>query len=160
MEASVIPAFVSGGFAVVAPIVTFIATKAYETRFLDHISPGRRKALVGTWEGIAHQELGPDGKPVDLKATFTFTTSRKLVIGEGTYRLPDDSQARFRFSGGFLHDRFLRFNYTSAEDGVIQFGSVILELSSDAKEFRGRFQGFGVRSQRMVYGDVVLRKKD
>ena len=158
MEAPVIAALVSGGFAIVAPIVTFIGTKAYETRFLDHISPGRRKALVGTWEGVAQQEFGPDGKPVNLKATMTFTTSRKLVIGEGTYRLPDDSQARFRFSGGFLHDRFLRFNYTSAEAGVIQFGSIILELSPDAKEFRGRFQGFGVQTKRMVYGDVVLRK--
>ena len=161
METPIIVALIAGGFAVVAPIVTFVITRSYENRFLQPISSRRAGALVGTWEGDAHQEFGADGQPFDAKVTFKFTVTGKKIQGQGIYRMRDGAQdiiTTFIFSGGFLHERFIRFDYNPEAADTVQFGSIILELSNDAKSLKGRYLGYGVRTNGLVYGTVDLKK--
>jgi hypothetical protein len=61
-------------------------------------------------------------------------------------------------SGGFLHDRFARLQYTSKAKGSVHFGAMILELSPAATELKGRFVAFGAFSQEIVSGPIQLVK--
>jgi hypothetical protein len=47
MDATVTAAFVSGGLAIVAPIVTVLVTKAYERRFLNRLGETAEMCLSG-----------------------------------------------------------------------------------------------------------------
>lgn len=155
MDPPVIAALIT---AIVGPIVTLVATKAYERRFLEVMPDNRQKALAGTWAGVAHQEVGPDGNPLGSSITLELTTTRKTVAGTG--RLCDqDYEARFTISGGFLHQRFLKLKYKNTDDAALHFGNITVEMSGDGRSLRGRYLGYGRVSERLVYGTVELNKK-
>jgi hypothetical protein len=161
MEAPVIAAWITGGFTIVAPIITFIATKAYQNRFLLTISPDRRRAIEGTWKGIAKQAYGPTPEPFEAQVTLDLSTGRTRIKGTGHFVTrfgTDDFDWEFRLTGGFLHDRFLRFNYNTVSRNVVQFGSIILQLHANSKRLTGLYQGYGVISENLVHGTLELRK--
>src|SRR4051812_20744640 len=43
--------------------------------------------------------------------------------------------------------------------GTLQFGSMMLELTPDGQELKGRFVAYGVLSQRLIYGSIELTKQ-
>jgi hypothetical protein len=64
MSPEVTAAIITSVCAVVGPIITYIATKAYQDGIFQR--PGRRaKVLAGKWQGTLHEENGPEGKPFD-----------------------------------------------------------------------------------------------
>lgn len=90
-----------------------------------------------------------------------FTATKKNVTGTGDYFFKydnKDQKAKFKYSGGFLHDRFLLFEYINIDPSVIQLGSMLFELSNDGKTLEGRFQGYGVKTKGIVWGTVTLEK--
>jgi len=122
---------------------------------------GRAKAIAGMWTGDANQASGPDGHPIPAKVTFTFEVASDLITGDGAFRAMVDGaelDLRFKFEGGFLYGQFLRFEFDRVDAHVVNFGSIILRLSDDAKRLTGRFHGYGARSERIVYGTLELRK--
>jgi hypothetical protein len=160
MQPPVIAALIAGGTAIVAPIVTFIVTKAYEHRSLEVIDP-RRRRVTGEWAGTAHQAMGPDGTPFDADIMFTLHAQKKLLTGEGRYHARyagSDIDLHFRLTGGFIQRDFVRMDYDTMREGEIQFGSVLCELSADCAHLTGRFQGYGVMTQSLVYGTLDLHK--
>jgi hypothetical protein len=162
METTLIKEIIAGAVAIVAPVVTFIATRAYENRFLQPISSERARALIGTWAGDVLQDHGPDGAPLPGKANFKFSIVGKKIQGYRIYRASyggEEFTSTFVSSGGFLHDRFIRFNYNSEVSGVVQFGSIILEMSNDTKSLEGRFLGFGVVTNGLVFGTLRMKKQ-
>jgi hypothetical protein len=161
MQTPIIVALIAGGFAIIAPIVTFIVTRSYENRFLQPVSSNRVAALVGSWEGTTHQECGPGGKPDDAKVSFKLALAGKKLRGQGIFRTcvgAEEVVITFHLSGGFLHDRFLRFDYNPEASETVQFGSIIVELSNDAKKLTGRYMGYGAFTNALVYGTVCVTK--
>jgi len=122
----------------------------------------RLPAIHGSWKGTATQEDGPDGHPLVAEVTATFDARSTQIVGNGTFRFTrpegEELEARYKFNGGFLFDQFLRIEYDSEEQFRIQFGSIVLELGTDAKSLHGRFQGYGLLTKRIIHGTLKLTK--
>jgi hypothetical protein len=156
-DPAVVAAWIGGASAIVASLVTVVATKAHDYRFLQPMLADRRKALVGNWHGEAVQaeltatvelRLGASGKNVTGVAELQFVfggTDRHLILD---------------LTGGFLHDQFLKLDYTKKDDdGAIQFGTLVVELGADARTMVGRYVGYGSISDRIVSGEMSLKKR-
>jgi hypothetical protein len=162
MDSQVATAVIGGVFGVVTPIATYIGTHAYKNRSLLRLPEGRRKALDGSWRGTLHQEVGPDGKPIDAEYALQLSASRRVVRGEAHSRFwvkKQHHEARFVLEGGLLYERFFRFTYDSADRKALHFGVMMLELGADGRSLRGRFVAYGMLSQRLVYGSIDLEKQ-
>jgi hypothetical protein len=140
---------------------THLASKGEPVaRPLPYLS-NRVMALDGAWKGEAHQAFGPDGKPFTAEVLLQFDAKSPNISAKGIFRFSDNGRLvdqKFDCAGGFLLDRFLRFEYDTSEKGAIQFGSIILELEPNATELRGRYQGYGVRTKDIVHGSLLVRK--
>ena len=66
----------------------------------------------------------------------------------------------FTVCGRFVHDRFLKLEYTFGEPlGVIQFGFTLLEFTPDGQTLSGHFLGYGgLVTKGMVTGTVYLQR--
>jgi hypothetical protein len=162
MDQPIVVAVIGGVCTVVSPILTLLATRLYDQRFLLPLGEGRRKALDGKWQGTFHQEVGPDGKPLDADYSLQLVTSRKTVKGEGSSHFElggKKYEPKFFVAGGLIHERFLRFTYDNVDATCLQFGSMVLELLPDGRTLRGRFVAFGQLSQRLIYGSIELTKQ-
>jgi len=122
----------------------------------------RVEKILGRWTGDALQDEGPAAKPFPAKVEFTFAVEPPTsVTGQGSFRGHLDRRevnTQFRFHGGFLYAQFLRFEYDPVETGTVQFGSIVLKLSSTGNKLTGRFHGYGATSERIVHGTLDLNK--
>lgn len=160
MAPEVAAAVIAGVFGLVSPVVTYIAIKQYDNGVFQRHSE-RLRALVGKWQGTMHQEVGPEGTPFDAPYTLQLTVSGKVVSGTGSSHPTfwgKEYDARFLVRGGFLHERFLRFDFHNADEAIIQFGSMTLALSDDCESLKGRYVGYGDVSKQIVYGTIDLHK--
>lgn len=136
------------------------------TRIFDSDSlPGTRNvrqiSITGRWEGTIHQEGGVRGASVDQQLTIVLKSTRRNTQGEGVLRVALQNNAfttHVRVKGKFVYERFLKLEY-EFEQGVMQFGFVLLELSPDGNTLEGRWMGFGALSQSLIYGTMRLRKQ-
>ncbi len=161
MDTTIIAALIGGAFALLAPIITVALSKAHERRAFEKISEDRRAALAGKWTGIAHQEVGPKGKPLDIAITLELGADKKIVTGTLHFRAKiggSEFHRTFHLTGGFIHQRFLMIRYSNTESTVVEFGNMTFELSADSKTLRGRYLGYGALSERLVYGELSLCK--
>jgi len=157
MDPAVVAAWIGGGFSIVGPIATFFAMKAYEGRFLEPLQADRKRALAGQWRGTIVQTSLMSDLSVSLEV------SGRKITGAAELRFVLKGQDRhlvLRLVGGFLHDKFLKLDYTKKNnDGSIQFGSLIVELSSDARTLHGEYVGYGSITNAIVSGAISLSKE-
>jgi hypothetical protein len=162
MDPGIVVAVIGGVFGIVTPLIMYFVTKADKEKGFLPVSEGRRKALDGKWQGTFHQEIGPDGQPLEAGYFLKLVTSRKTVKGEGSshFRLGGKQcETRVSIVGGLIHERFLRFTFDNVDETTLQFGSMVLELLPDGRTLRGRFVAFGQLSQRIIYGTIELAKE-
>ena len=143
-----------------APILGVFISKWLQEKDFKTISRTRQIALIGVWEGLLKQEVGPEG-PCEHKLRLTIKVSSKKIFGEISFEKTakkEVSVIKMVFSGGFLYDRFLQFNYKNTKSTIVQFGSAILELSPKGDKLKGRVVGYGATTEKIVYGGVELTK--
>lgn len=156
MAPEVIAAIITGAVALIAPIATYFATIAYERRSIQKIS-GRRKSIVGNWRGNIKQSL--KGAPVTIDIEMGFTAGNKIIEGNCRFLSPlDNRTTNLKFTGGFYHERFIKFDYKNEDEGVIQFGSSIIDLSADGRTMTGSYVGYGAGTNEIVTGNVILNR--
>lgn len=158
-SATVVAAWIAGAFAVVGPIATYFATHLAETHFFQEIPAEQHAAIEGQWKGFAQQDFR--GHPVRYPAELELKVNGRKIEGRLHVDLKDGEQEytpTFEISGGFVHERFLRFDYASNLKGSVHFGSMILELSADTTTLRGHFVAFGAYSQTIVDGTLDFRR--
>ena len=71
----------------------------------------------------------------------------------------DRASMKLNVEGGFYNPFFLKFNYSSAEPGVVQFGALLFELDPPCKTMSGHMIGYGPYSKSLVHGSILLRKE-
>jgi hypothetical protein len=159
MSPTIVAAIIAGVVAIVAPIITLVAKEILEQKPFSPVT-GRRKALVGKWHGILKEAKGPGGKPLEVDLTFEFTKHRKRILGRTTFTLPGRATRTLDFTGGFLHEQFLKLDYNNPDPTVMQFGCYVAKLitTDDQKVLDGRFVGYGPDTGDIVHGTAVLNK--
>jgi hypothetical protein len=156
---AIVAAWIAGTFAIVAPIVIYFVKHAADTYLFQPIAKDRRAAIEGHWSGSMEQEFR--GHKVAYTGDLHLEVHGRTLRGMLHVTLKFGGQTFepvFDMSGGFLHDRFTRLQYTSKAKGSVHFGAMILELSPAATELKGRFVAFGAFSQEIVSGPIQLVK--
>jgi hypothetical protein len=154
MSPEIIAALIGGAGTIFAPVITVLAKNIYDRRIWG-IVKGRRKAIIGTWVGSISQTI--DNIPTSYNLEITFTADKKIVKGDASFISPSTGKTiKLKFIGGFLYERFIKFDYHNPDELIIQFGNAILDLSSDGKTLIGKFVGFGSNTNKIVTGEVKL----
>jgi hypothetical protein len=159
LNSAITVALITGAFAIVAPIITYLVTRTGETYLFEPVSHDRRAAIEGNWSGTVQQEFR--GHEVTYPCELQLKVHGKTLQGLLHLNLKDAGQTFetwFDMSGGFIHDRFARLEYASTAKGSVWFGAMILELSPAATELKGNFVAFGAHSQRIVSGPIQFVK--
>lgn len=157
MSPQLVAGLVTGGCALVVPVITFVLTKAYEGRFFEPMARSRREALAGKWRGRLDQA------PISGDLEVELDVASKRVHGKAHLTLDFEGKERFitlSLTGGFLHDQFLKLDYKNTNPGTIQFGSIILELAAEPRTMEGEYAGYGSLNRRIVSGKIMLTKRE
>jgi len=117
----------------------------------------RRNSLRGTWEGTAYHFGGPDDHPIEISAVMSLRPGRKTVTGTVDIE-SRDLKVTLDLRGGFLSDRFFKMDYRNAHPDILQFGSLLFELSATGRELNGHFVGYGYKTQKVISGKVKMKK--
>lgn len=160
MNPTIIASIIAAASTVLTPLITFFVIRAYDNKSLSIISKDRKKTLIGMWSGLAVQDMDTRGE-IEYPLTVKISASSKIVEAKTRIMYHDDIHnpvVEFIVKGGFSYERFLKLDYYSENRGAVHFGSMVLELSADAKELNGKFVGYGLRSQYIVTGKIQLRK--
>ena len=156
---AIIAAIIGGICAVVGPIIAYFVRRIADTYLFQRIPKDRRAAIEGHWSGSMEQEFR--GQKVTYPGDLELAVHGRALRGTLHVTLTVAGQRlepTFSMSGGFLHDRFARFDYVSKARGSVHFGAMILELSPTATELKGNFVAFGAYAQAIVSGPIRLTK--
>jgi hypothetical protein len=117
----------------------------------------RRKALAGVWSGQGRQEKLSDWPAFTSKVDVKLRVTGAAIEGAGAFRFKEYN-IRFKLTGTFSHDRFLKLDYNNIDDDAIQFGCFMAELSADGKTLSGHYVGYGAVSEDIVRGAITISK--
>jgi hypothetical protein len=122
-------------------------------------SKGRRDRLTGDWRGFVWPNSVP-GVPIEIPVKLLFDARKKIVTGEMSFASWDKKRGPVEnyLVGGFKNDGFMEFAYAKKEDGVIGWGSLLLELSPDGKSIKGRAVGVSSHTGLPFYSTLRLIK--
>lgn len=116
--------------------------------------------LSGKWSGYTDQDTNP-GEPQRYHLQLNLSSLNEYFSGElyMTYgddlTNPDRNSVRLNIHGTIQGGRFVLAQY---ENPLVPHhcGQGFLEFQDDHKKLVGRFAGFGIQTQRIVTGEIVL----
>ena len=112
--------------------------------------------IEGSWSGnILAQNPDPVANSVALTVDLVWSGS---INGKGTMEVPGYGPIPLRFSGNFLHERFLLMTYRGTDPGIMQFGATVLRLNAASNRIQGHYVGYGAITDALVYGAISLTR--
>jgi hypothetical protein len=57
-----------------------------------------------------------------------------------------------------LRDQFVKLDYFNKDNIAVHFGSIILQVSADGQTLRGRFLGYGAFQEKVIAGNIQLKR--
>ena len=167
MNDNILPAIIGGLFTLSAAILTWLLSRRPSEIVGD---PGIQResaiAVRGFWQGIVVQPNYP-GSPLKTDIVMELDFKRDTIMGSArivTHFEPERHgragpvEIQLRLRGGFYTDRLLKLEYKDQTPAVLQFGTMVLELSPRADELEGELVGYGSLSKRVIHGMVKLVK--
>jgi hypothetical protein len=161
MDSTIIASIIGGVCAIGAALVTFFLTRKPNNEN-PYINPNRQRKLKGQWEGFAHSDAIPQLPSLDYRMFARITATTRDIQAEADMQFQHQGQTindHLEVNGKLAYDRFLKLEYeVKDKPEAIQFGFLILELSSDGQKLYGRYLSYGARLQQLVHGIVELHK--
>lgn len=151
------PAIAAALITAVGGLVGVLAPKLLENLKFKSIPHQRRAQLAGSWRGTTHQARGPSGEPIEVELITDISVSWRRVTTSTRMR-GGGIELKSKAEGGFIWGDYLVAHYKNVNPALVNFGTVLLRLSSDGKRLNGRMVGYGARSEALVHGEVELIK--
>ena len=130
-----------------------------------YVSENELPDFTGTWSGYTEQEtIVNPGELQRYGVYLTLNSSHEYFHGElyMTYgddlTNPDRNSVRLNIHGTIQGGRFLLAQYENPV-ALYHCGQAFLELQEDRQNIEGRFIGFGIQTQQIVSGKIVLLRK-
>ena len=141
------------GAALGAPVV------AYYLESKDYLSVTKsgRRSIKGAWRGITHQRKDSTGKPIEVDLSVEFYTRGKIIKGRSRVR-GGGAELNVTFQGGFVSDTHLSLRYNAKDSSKVNFGYCLLTYNAEGKQLKGEMIGYGHLSERIVSGEMELRR--
>jgi hypothetical protein len=119
--------------------------------------------LTGRWSGYTDQDVGPEEPAQRFWLSMTLFSSHEYFFGEldmtygDDFDNPERNSVRLNIHGTIQAGRFLLAQYEN-QQALHHCGQAFLEFHREGQELTGRFMGFGIQSQKIVNGAIVLRR--
>ncbi|MFG6102044.1 hypothetical protein U2F10_07310 [Leptothoe sp. EHU-05/26/07-4] len=154
MDPVILAALIGGISTILSPILVIFAKTWIDERPFQSIPIRRIRAIQGTWRGVAKFNEEEHGREIKLEGTVK-TIRRKCL---GYFRTENETGVigHFHLEGIPLDYRYFKFDYRDKDQRIIRHGSMILMLSSDARQLNGRFIGYSVAIEDLIFGTVTL----
>lgn len=157
MTSSVLISIISGIIGAVAGSLTTMLFK--RLKWLNGLKrlDEDKKRIAGCWTGTIKQIC--KDQEIEYGVKVKLCPQRRIVSGTALMeKYPGvDKEQTLTLSGGFFRNRFLKFKFKNADSRVYQFGTIMLERSTDGNKLKGVISGYGHISKKIVSGHVMLK---
>jgi hypothetical protein len=157
MDTTLLAGLIGGTCTIAAPFITLTVKGWVERRHRISLSAARQEAIRGTWNGTISYDSANGGTLSDHAVFLENTLGKKSLTARATYK-SNGSTTTVRANGWFVNERFIRVDYENVAQHVVHFGTLLLELSPDARGLEGRFVSYGRISGRILTGHIVCHK--
>lgn len=162
METSMLVIFIGAAATIVGAVLGALVSKMYELDrvpfpLLSRPLTRKQRAISGSWQGKVNQAEGPDGTPIDFIFKMKLPIVRKKIKGTGFFTW-EKKDIELELVGGYINESFLKLDYRDNDETVFRYGSIILEVTPDNRELKGRFVGFGTEKLGLIHGEVTMKK--
>lgn len=158
MDSTLIAGVIGGICTVTAPILALLIKSRMDMRRKPRISAARQAVLRGIWNGVLQYDPAEDGAPPDHEVVLDVHSSDRSISGTARYTL-NGTPTVVDISGYLVAESLIRVEYTNTSPEVIHFGTMLLQLSQDAKRLHGKLLAFGRVRGRVISGDLELEKQ-
>lgn len=125
----------------------------------------RDNNLDGDWEGDLVQDRFrfKADEPVEENARIPIRvhleTTERHIKGYLVLKMPvNNSTIRCEIEGASLRQGFLTINYRRVNEGLQQYGTMMLEISLLNNELSGHYVGYGPVMKTIIHGKISLHK--
>jgi hypothetical protein len=151
--------------AIIGALLTAWLNKRLSERYSHSI---KNNNLEGDWEGTLLQDRFKfkAEHPVENDATIPIRvhleTTERHIKGYFVLKMPNqdtnNSTIRCEIEGASLRQGFLTINYRRVNEGLQQYGTMMLEISLLNNELNGHYVGYGPVMKTIIHGQVALHK--
>jgi len=163
----ILTAIIGGLFSLAAAYVTWrLSRRPPEVGGFADIPETRIEGARGVWRGTLSQAEYPGG-PVESRLEMTLDVKRATIVGDLTviarfeahlHGRSEDVTIQLRVRGGFYTDSLVKLDYKNTTPGILQFGTMILQLDARSSHMDGRLVGYGSYAERVIHGVLSLEK--
>lgn len=127
----------------------------------------RSNNLDGDWEGTLLQDRfkfraeNQEEKDATIPIRMHLETSKRSIKGYFVLKMPIDSHnsnLQCEIEGASLRQGFLTINYRRVNEGLQQYGTMMLEISLLNTELHGHYIGYGPVMKTIIHGKASLHK--
>jgi len=126
----------------------------------------RRNSLFGKWSGHMEQKVGAECVLAShsmnlefIKGSTATSGSMKLEYLSANETELDEKPIQAEVINIIYDGRILKCDYVNKDDNVIHFGTIYGELSANGRQIKGEFIGYGLISEQLVAGSIILERK-
>jgi SIR2-like domain len=121
------------------------------------------KSVAGVWSGQQTQQTGPADEPITYPVALELVIEDAAVTGIFSFEFGPEGlpliDESLKVKGQLDQGRFLRLAYEGVgDDNLLQFGTLLLELSADGDVLIGNDVGYGYTTRQTLTALTRLRR--
>lgn len=152
----IIVAIIGGIFTIAAAIVPYFFN--VQIRWTARGARDLRKLLPGKWVGTAKEvQVGEGTSLKHYDVEWSFSVRGRRITATSSARKNEDSgpsTSTYTLTGHFLHDRFIRLEYSNDDKTEVNFGTEVLHIDDTGKRFFGKFVGYSSDRSEIISGTI------
>lgn len=153
----IIIAIITSITTIIAPLLTLYFTNLSAEKDLVSISK-REEVIDNIWQGYSTQLYNNKIDTVSLMMDLDIDGKKIKGTIKIEHELLKEDEKYCEAEGGFYDYDILILNYRNKNQNIIQFGTYYLKLSSDANQLKGKFIGYGQKSEKIITGDICYNR--
>jgi len=118
-------------------------------------------SIPGVWKGHNIQTLNNKQDSIFL-TMILYIGDDDFIMGnifvDSLNSSYDSSEGKFTVVGKYFNSDIIKMDYYNDNRGLISLGNYILKLSADGKSMKGKFSGYGHKSNDIIIGDIIFTK--
>jgi hypothetical protein len=145
-------------------IVPNFVTKRNIKKFFPYSSAIPENVFVsipGIWKGHNIQTLNNKTDSIFLTMILHIGDDDFIkgdIFADSINSSYNPKEGKFTVVGKYFKSDIIKMDYYNDNQGLVSLGSYILKLSADGKSLKGKFSGYGHKSNDIINGDILFFK--
>lgn len=158
MDSKIMAAIIAATATLLSPLLVLFVQEKRQYLPISGMKKSRLLAWIGDWNGNFIQDRGPNNDTINVKLELiSFVVKNRKISGIAKYNW-ENCPVTLSLEGKFIANDTVELKYEDSDDRIVRHGTIMLKMSSDAKEIQGAFLGFGAESETIVTGSIKLKR--